>query len=255
MLKKILTVLGAVFLVFLALFAGLLIWAQRSGAELQERFFTAVVSGDPEQVLALCDPALRVEIDAPVLGAWMAEVHKQLGDFKGLSKSNFDTKARTTTEGSFRESKGIVHFSNGDANSDLVVRNDLLVSFSIKSDKIGDDWFKGPADSTLYRNRGEQFLQRFFAKDLAAAAGMMHENLHKELPDDKLSAMVDQVVGRAGSLRNVTFRDEKLVTGDEQLLVLNYRIECEKENLIATAEFRFIGLKGHLWGFNFAGEK
>lgn len=255
MLKKILTILGAAFLVLIVLLAGILIWAQRSGAELQERFFTAVVSGDPEQVLALCDPALRDEIDAPILTAWMAEVRKQLGAFQGLSKTDFDTKARVTTEGSFRESKGTVHFQNGDATSDLVLRNDLLVSFSIKSEKIGDDWFKGPTDSTLYRTRGEQFIQRFFANDAAASAGMMHENLRKELADDKLTAMIDRVVGQAGALRKITYRDEKFVADDGQMLTLNYHVECEKANFVATVEFRCIGLKGHLWGFNFAGEK
>jgi hypothetical protein len=255
MLKKILIVLGTALLLLIAMLAVILIWAQRSGSVLQDRFFTAVVSGDPQQVLAMCDPALRDEIDVPVLGDWMAEVRKSLGAYKGLSKTDFDTQAKVTTEGSFKESKGTVHFERGDAASDLVVRNDLLIRFSINSDKIPDDWFHGPSDVSTYRERGETFIRRFFDPDVQAAAVLMHEALRKSLPDDKLKAMIEDVTTKSGALKSVAFETSKFSANDGQTLTMQYRLQCEQARLIADVEFRFIGLKGHLWGFDFKGDK
>src|SRR5262249_11204166 len=145
-------------LVLMAGFVALLVWAQRSGAKHQEKFFTTVISGDPEQVLALCDPQLQEEIDAPVLGAWMNAVRKQLGPYRGLSAANFNTNMNSTPQGTIITSKGTVNFEHGDAHSELAYRNSLLTSFSIESDKLGD-WFQGPTSTELYRGRGEHFIR------------------------------------------------------------------------------------------------
>ena len=90
-MKKVLMILGVVFLVVIVGFVALLIWAQRSGNASQEAFFKAVGSGDATQVTAMFHPALREEVDEPVLAAWMQEVKSKLGNFTGLSKSHFNT--------------------------------------------------------------------------------------------------------------------------------------------------------------------
>src|SRR5947209_2682584 len=112
MTKKLLIILGALGVVFvacLALCGGLLFWAQRAGNELQTRFFTALESGDVQQVESLFDPVLAEQIDEQVLAAWMAEVHKDLGKFQGLSKADFDTFTKYEGGARVTESKGIVN--------------------------------------------------------------------------------------------------------------------------------------------------
>jgi hypothetical protein len=48
-MKKVLMWLGAILLLLILGFGGLLLWAYRSGAEQQQRFFDAIASGDPRR--------------------------------------------------------------------------------------------------------------------------------------------------------------------------------------------------------------
>lgn len=254
MFKKLLMVFGAAMLLLVAAVAALLIWAQRAGSEQQEKFFTAVTSGDPQKVLALCDPALAEQVDAPVLGAWMQEVQKQLGAYRALSATEFDTSMNATDRGTVVTSKGVVHFEKGDAKSDLTFTDGKLTAFEINSDKIAGDWFQGFGDTKLFRDRGEGFVQKFFAKDVAGTASMMHEALRKEAPDDKIKSMMDAVVGAAGPVKSIKFLKEKFTTDDGQQLQIDYEVEAEKAKVVFNVKYRFIGLKGHLAGFNFQEE-
>ena len=67
MLKKVLMALSVAGVVLCGSFPASLAWARTADAILVDTFFKAVVSDDPEQLLALCDPRLRKEINAPVL--------------------------------------------------------------------------------------------------------------------------------------------------------------------------------------------
>lgn len=250
MAKQIIAVVAVAVLLVVGACAGILFWAQRSGATAQEKFFTAVMTGDPQQVLALCDPALKDEIDAPVLAAWQNEVKKQLGDFEGLSKTDFNTSARTTSEGSFVESQGTVNFARGTARSELSYRDGLLISFNIRSDKIPDDWFTGPTATAVYRQRGETFIRAVFAEELDKAHALMHESLQANLPVDKLRQAAAKIAGESGMLESVAVTNEMFRAEDRQTLTIVYAIECEKAATTAEIEFQFVGLKGHLTGFN-----
>lgn len=251
MIKKILIVLGLCFVLLIGGFIALLMWAQKAGAELQDKFFAAVVTADPEQVLKLCDPALRKEIDAPVLGAWLNEVRATLGEYRGLSKSNFNTSMNTNDTGTTIESKGTVHFEKGDASSELKFQNNLVTAFSIDSDKLKGDWFKGPTDTKPYRERAEQFIRKFFAQDAAGAKALMGEALIKAVPDDKLKEFMAKIVGEFGPLKTATFREEKFTTEEGQALHVYYDLVGEKGKASGEVNFRFVGLKGHLNGFDF----
>jgi hypothetical protein len=250
MIQKVLIVVGTAFLLLLLICAGVLFWAQRAGSARQEKFFAAVTSGDAAQVLALCDPALRADIDEPILAAWMAEVQTRLGRFQGLSATDFNTSAKVTTDGSFTESKGTVNFEHGTAQSELMFRDDLLVRFSIESEQIPDGWFQGLKDTTLYQQRGEEFITRCLNGNLTGASSMMHTKLQEVVPPDKLKTMIDNVVHKAGPLQTVTFEDQQFSTTGGQTLDVRYQLKCEKADLVGNVEFRFIGLKGHLIAFN-----
>ena len=91
---KILKILGVLFLLVIAGFVALMFWAHGSGADKQEAFFTAVYSGDPAKVLALCDPRMADEVATPMLATWMRVFTERHGDFKGLSPTSFSTSKR-----------------------------------------------------------------------------------------------------------------------------------------------------------------
>ena len=142
---KVLKILGIVFLVIVVGFVGLLIWAQRKGSAEQEKFFKAVLSGEPKQVMDLLDPSVGDRVDEAVLAAWMSAVKEGLGEFKGLSKTNFNTSSETVNGVAVVESKGTVNLEKGEATSELVLHDGKIVRFFVASEKVGTDWMKAPA--------------------------------------------------------------------------------------------------------------
>ncbi len=254
MFKKVILIVGAVLLGGVAIFAGVLFWAQRSGSQMQESFFTAVTSGDVKQLETLMDPALREQIDPPVLEAWMNEVRGSLGRYRGLSKTNFSTETRYEGGAWISQSQGEVHFERGTAQSELVFRDNQLIKFSVRSDEIGDDWFQGPADSKLYRERGQEFLTHFLLGESDRAFEMMHEALQREMPREKLRALVDDVTAKAGKLQSIAYAEERFDTSQGQRLKIYYQVQCEHARTTARVDIQFAGLQGHLVAFDLTGE-
>jgi hypothetical protein len=222
----------------------ILFWAQRAGSELQTSFFSAVESGDVKQVEALMHPALRKKIDPPILEAWMQEVRGKLGRFQGLSKTDFSTSTKYQGGKKLTESKGTVNFEHGTATSELEFQDDQLVAFSIRSDKIGDDWFKGPTDSTFYRERGQQFLTHFLNGEAEQAFSMMHESLQKAMPLEKLKTLMTGVTAKAGRLQSIAHTEDRFDASKGQRLKVLYQVKCANSQTTAQIDFQFVGLKG-----------
>ena len=220
----------------------------------QKRFFKAILSGNPGKVTAMCHPALRDEIDEPVLAAWMAEVKDKLGAFKGLRKTNFSTSTKIENGVKVTESKGMVDFEKGSAESELKYYDGKLIKFNIKSDQLKTDAFPGPTSTDLYRERGKEFLTLFLANKPDETFAMMHSALQKKVPLEKLKTMMAGVTGKAGPTKAITWQSEKLEPGEPLTLKLLYNVECEKAKTVASVEFQFIGFKGHLLAFNLTGE-
>jgi hypothetical protein len=253
MFKKLAIVAGVLIIGFvgmLTMFGGLMLWALDSGSKHQERFFTAVASGDAQQVIALFHPALKEEVDEPVLALWMSRVRSDLGAFKGLSLTNFNTSSKFDNGASLVESKGTVEFEHGSAKSELVFRDGQLVKWLVTSDKIPADWINGPLDSKLYRQRGETFISYFLQGKPDAAFAVMHPALQKAVPLDQLKAMVERVNEGAGPMKSVTFLSDRFDTSATPTLKIFYKIECEKDQSTAEVDFQFEGLKGGLVLFN-----
>jgi hypothetical protein len=252
-MKKILIVLGIVFLAVIAGVAALLIWAGASGSAMQEQFFTAVLSGDPGQVTTMFHSALREEVDEPVLATWMVVVKKNLGSYQGLSKTDFNTSTKYKDGQKVTESSGMVNFEKGQAHTELVFRDGKLVKFLVKSDKLPDDWFTGPAGTELYRERGKEFLARFMSNKPDAGFSMMHPALKDKMPLDKLTKLAADTCSKAGKLRTITYQSEKY-DPKEKILKVHYTLECENASAKPLVEFEFVGLKGHLIAFNLSGD-
>lgn len=248
-MKKALLILGVVFLVLIVGFVSMLIWAQRSGSQHQAKFFQALQSGDPKQVEALFHPALKDEVDEPVLAAWMQAVQTHLGAFQGMSKTNFSTSTKSTGDGWFTESKGVVHFEKGQADSELVFRDQELVKFHVSSEKIPADWFKGPVGTALYQERGKQFLTQFLNSQVDAAYKMLHENMKKKVSADDFKTMIERIAGKAGAMKSIAVASETPEEGGTSLRIF-YKVQCENAALNANVKFEFVGMKGHLLGFH-----
>lgn len=247
---KVLKVLGIVFLVIVVLVVGVIVWAHVSGGKHQEKFFQAVLSGEPGQVMAMLDPSVKAKVDEPVLAAWMGAIKTHLGGFQGLSKAKFSTSTKVVNGVKMTESKGTVNFEKGQATSTLVFRNGLLVDFDVDSDKLPKDWFKGPADTKLYQERGKQFVTFLLTDQPDKAEAMMHEKFQKAVPVSKLKGIMERAVGRIGKLKTVTYLSDRFTIDKGQKLKVRYKAAGENGELSPLVTFVFDGLKGHLIAFD-----
>ena len=241
-----LKILGIVFLVLIVLFGGLLLWGFLKGSEIQEDFYEAVSSGDPDRVLGLMHDDLTKEIDRPVLAAWMAHFKERMGALKGLSKSNFSTK----TENGVTTSKGKVEFEKGDVDSSLTLMDDKIVEFHVKSKNLEGPWLDSLADTTLYRERGKEYFDHLARGDFQAAFGMMHESLQTEMPLESLTSGMEGMKVKVGEMRSVTYDREEFTAGNPSTLEIYYSVECAERAAEGRVKFVFGNLRGDLIGFN-----
>jgi S1-C subfamily serine protease len=195
---------------------------------------------------------LKEEVDEPVLAAWMVVVKKDLGSYKGLSKTDFNTSTKYENGQKITESSGAVNFEKGQARAELVFVDGKIVKFLVKSDKLPSDWFTGPMKTELYRERGKEFLTCFMSNKPDSAFNMMHPALKEKMPLDKLTKLVADNGAKAGKLRAVTYQSENY-DPKEQILEVRYVPECENTTAKPLVKFEFVGLKGHLVAFNLSG--
>ena len=222
-----------------------------AGTAYQDKFFAAVASGKPEDVLALMHPAMRQEIDAPVLDAWMKEVNQKLGKCQGLSKADFHTEVKYEDGVKIVESTGTVNFENGTAKSEITYRDDQIVKFNITSDALPPGWLKGLADSTLYRKRGEEFLRFALDGQPDKAFAMMHAALQKKMPLKTLKPALEGMLAKTGKLQSITYDREEFQGGkDGESLTVYYKIAMQNGPVSGRVEYQFVGLKGHILAFN-----
>ena len=246
----ILKVLGALFLILVVGIVALLVWAHRSGSGKQEAFFTAVYSGDPAKVLALCDSSKAEEVDAPMLATWMRVFSERHGEFKGMSASGFSTSKTIVNGVGVLESEGTVEFENGSVRSKLIHHDDKIVDWEIDSEKMKDDWFEGPDDTTLYQQRGEQVLTHILSGRSAEAHAMLAPLFQEAFSLTEMEAASANAIGELGKLQSVTFAGEGFTkTVEGKFLAVAYVIECAEGSAEGKVMFKFVSLKGHLIRF------
>ncbi len=252
---KILKLLGVLFLLLIVGIVALLVWAHKSGADKQAVFFAAVYSGNPEEVLALCDPRMTDEMDTPVLATWMRVFEQRHGNFKGLSPSNFSTNESIENGVGIVRAEGTVDFENGSAESLLVYHDDKIVEWSVASDMMGDDWFEGPDDTTFYRQRAEAVLTCLLTNEPAKAHAMFSESLKLGSSMAETTDVCERANEILGEFESLTFKDEKYeVTDEGRYLIVRYAITAENGDAVGSVHFRFLGWKSHLDEFNIGSE-
>jgi hypothetical protein len=216
----------------------------------QESFFAAMDTGRTKPLLDLMGPELRIEVDEPVLEVWQKSINERLGKVVAVNETASET--RQTLTGKFVDSTATVQFERGTANSALTIYNGKLLAFNVTSDDLGNDWFKGPASTQLYQDLGMTFITRFLADEGDAAYGMFHPALKEVISREELGQMIQTVRTNAGAVKTVTFKDSRLeLTPETQLLFLNFDLDCENADGTCEIKIQFVGMRGHLLGFNF----
>jgi hypothetical protein len=199
---------------------------------------------------ALMRPELLVEIDEPVFLAWMSAFNERLGQVQSIKHTGLELKQ--TENGSMRTTTATVTFEKGTASSSLTALEGKLIAFNVTSDELGTDWFKGPASTELYQELGRNFIERFLKGQTDDAYAMCHEALQEVIDRDSFQQMIDIVRNEDGALKSVTYKDSRMdITEDGQNLLLNFDLVTEKGTGTCEIKVQFVGLKGHLLGFEF----
>ena len=120
----------------------------------------------------------------------------------------------------------------------------------MKSDKVPKTWFRGIAagPTQLYQERGQQFFTLFLSDKPDAAFAMMHENLQKVMPLEKLKALMADAAGKTGAMKSIKYLSEQVDPAGK--LKILYTVECQKTATTASVKFEQAGLKCHLVAFN-----
>lgn len=216
----------------------------------QEDFFRALNSGQTKQLTKLMRPELLEQIDVPVLDAWMKAMNERLGPVRSIDQTNVSNENKLTLR--IESTEATVEFERGKAKSTMQTVNDKLIKFNVTSEQLGDDWFQGPADTQIYQELGITFIKRFMNGQTEEAYEMCHPALQKAVNAEAFAGMVQQIREAAGSLKEVTFQKSRMdFSDDTQDLLLDFDITSENATGTCEIKIQFVGLKGHLLGFDF----
>jgi hypothetical protein len=214
-----------------------------------QEFFAAVASREPARLTAMMSPALAGEVDKPVLEAWMQAINERLGAVTAITTT--DSPA-PTMDGGATSTTARVRFERGTATSTLYVSDGRLQAFSVNSPDLGDDWFSGPTSTGLYERQGEDLIRSVLTNDADGACERMHRSIAETIGRDGLSEMVAHIARQWGPPESVTFAQSRLdLSPESQRLILTYNVACRRASGTCEVQIQFLGMKGHLMGFDF----
>ncbi len=254
-MKKLILIAALLFPVILVAGIGTLLFAaNRVGEKAQRTFFDVVATEDADQLIEMLDPAVRDEVDAPVLACWMQAINENLGQFEGISSTDFQTDVSTAQGVQSTDSSGTVRFARGEARSSIVYTNGLISQFSVESDSMKGDWFQGPKQTDLYRSRAVSFCQAFVDGDVQAVRKPMHEALREQVSEEAQADMMKNIRDFAGEVKEIQVIDDEYnaTESDGQRLAVHLMIIGDNGKLDAAVTYQFIGLGSQLISFNFS---
>jgi hypothetical protein len=225
-------------------------------AQAQDKFFIAVGSGDPQRVMALMHPELKKQVDEPLLADWMKQLNASLGKYEGMSWTDWNASVKIENGVKYNKAKGTFNFAKGDAKGEFVYAGGQLTSFKVDSDKLPKDWFRGPSDPTMYRNRGADFLRHLYARQFEAAYALTDQRFRDSVSLQTLENAAAEMESAMGKVGKVEFDHQQWLAEGGGRLAIYYRVESEKPldgvtpYLHAEVQFVFEGLKGFLMKFS-----
>ena len=232
--------------------AGTLLVAKNAGDNYQDRFVSAIQTGDAALVHDLMDPELQKEIDVPVLQAWVTALNKQLGGYEGVA---LDSKSSYNYEnGNVRiETEATLNFENGTAESHLVYMNDKIVSFDVVSNELGNWFAEGPASGSVYFERATQFIRNFTDGEMNAARKDMYPTLREEAASiERLESMRETLASTIGDIEKIEIIGGEFSEKENQNFHVQAHVDASEGSAEVSVNFVFNGMKGQILAFNFA---
>ncbi|MBI85875.1 MAG: hypothetical protein CMJ81_21985 [Planctomycetaceae bacterium] len=218
-------------------------------SSLENRFYQSIGRGDVDTFYRMLHPALRAEVDRPVVKAWLEVVQARLGrcqSIEPVASSRTQQLTGVRWEGSSK-----ITFAKGVADGSLSSFNGQVLSFQVQSEKMVD-WFQGPKKIEVYTARAAAFMTAFLDTELTPAWELIHPALQDVVGKEGLKRMMARVVDNGGPLQHLQLKSHRFsLEGGNPTLFLLYDVECERANGTCQLEFQFVDMKGHLLGFDF----
>ena len=215
----------------------------------QVRFFQLVASGDANRLMRDMESDLQAEIDAPVLAAWMAALNERLGRVTEIKLNGASRKL--STRGILVSTSCDITFQRGKASSELTTLNGKVIGFNVASKQMAN-FFQGPTSTDLYEEQAKEFINRFLAGEAQAAHDLCHKALQDVVPLPQLQEMMTVVTPKVGNPTQVSLIDTRTeITDTANKLFLDFDVIGDAGNAQCQITIEFVGLKGHLLGFNF----
>jgi hypothetical protein len=152
------------------------------------------------------------------------------------------------------ESSGTVEFEKGEAESELRFVDGKVVAFRVVSDAIPDPWFTELPDTSPYVAQGRTCLERLLAGEIADASELMHENLQKLLPPEKLGPGMEALRAKIGDVDSVTVTSESFAAGEPPQLRIRYHVTAADGEVDAEVVYDFTPWQGQLLGIHVPAE-
>ena len=213
-------------------------------------FFNKVAAGDADKLLQTMDPALQAELDAPVLGAWMKAFNERLGSVTKIQLVGVSRQA--AAEGMLVATNCKITCELGTAESELTHLNGKLIGFNVQSKQMAN-FFEGPTSVDLYEQLGASFIRDFLANQAETAHARCHPALQKVVSLEQLREMIDLVAPEVGEAKSIVLLESRMkITDEADKLFLDFDVQGEQEKITVEITIEFVGLKGHLLGFDFS---
>lgn len=216
----------------------------------QQVFFEALATGEPARVQALMSPALAGEVDEPVLAAWMQAINERLGQVRAIAA--IDSPAPPTSASGATSTTSRVRFERGTATATLYVTGGRLQAFTVNSPDLGDDWFQGPISTQMYQDLGARLIEKILASEADGAYDLSAPSVRETIGRDGMARMVAHIAEQWGPPTSVTCEDSRLdLSPESQRLILTYNVTSRRASGTCEVQIQFLGMKGHLMGFDF----
>jgi len=219
-----------------------------NASETQKQFFAKVEAGQVALLMQDMHPALKDQIDEPVMSALVDAINTKLGRLVGVTQTSF--KSEVTADGTRVESEATIEFEHGSATSNLVTVDGFLVAFDVTSDHL-IDWFEGPATTEIYERLGQTFLTELLSGNASVAHSLCHPNLQKVASAEQLvqmSATIHQKIGNCEAINMLSAVTKQGTNGVE--LTITFEITTDRLTTSAEVSVAFEGMKGELLGFD-----
>lgn len=211
-------------------------------------FFTAVCAADGDRVRGMMVPQAAGTFDDPLLASFAAGLREYLGEFKGISPKHYQSIKKIGDSDAPTKISCILDFEKGSGRAAIEIVDGKVASFKLASERIPNGWSPLPTDTQFWREQGREFLTAYVEGDAEKAYSMMHPNLQKKAPLERLRKDTALARREAGKLLAVQFVSEEKAHPSGKAIRIRYRLKCEKLTRDMVLSFEFAGLKGYLTG-------